>query len=223
MREAGNGEMAGGNLEIRKSGFDVTNPENAARCAHGTRGKRGSQSYSCPFLSLRGSRFAKRFLESVLLIRAIREIRGEIRGVRDGLTPSPGLPPPPSLRRARRRTRRPSQPCHGPRRAAAATPSPPLSVCHRVDPWLPTRGAVRKRERFTTEAQRHRGETNPGVRKSGFRHKEARKRLRVRPRNTRKTRKVESFVRICVPSWFMLREAVLGERSSNPRHPRNPR
>ncbi|MEY4089491.1 MAG: hypothetical protein RJB55_1762 [Verrucomicrobiota bacterium] len=214
MREAGYGEMAGVNLEIRKSGFDVTNPENAARCAHGTRGKRGRWNHSCAFASLRGSRFAKRFLESVLLIRAIR---GELRGVRDGLTPSPGP------RRTNRRRRRPSQPRHGPRRAAAATPSPPLSVCHRVDPWLPTRGAVRKRERFTTEAQRHRGETNPGVRKSGFRHKEARKRLRVRPRNTRKTRKVESFVRICVPSWFMLREAVLGERSSNPRHPRNPR
>ena len=87
MREAGNGEMAGVNLEIRKSGFDVTNPENAARCAHGTRGKRGSRNHSCAFVSLRGSCFAKRFLESVLLIRAIREIRGELRGVRGGLPP----------------------------------------------------------------------------------------------------------------------------------------
>ena len=118
MREAGYGEMAGVNLEIRKSGFDVTNPENAARCAHGTRGKRGRWNHSCAFASLRGSRFAKRFLESVLLIRAIR---GELRGVRDGLTPSPGP------RRTNRRRRRPSQPRHGPRPAAAATPSPPLS------------------------------------------------------------------------------------------------
>ena len=133
--------MAGVNLEIRKSGFDVTNPENAARCAHGTRGKRGRWNHSRPFVSLRGCSLPERFLGSILLIRAIRKIRGELRGVRDG------LPPSPDLRRTSRRKRRPSQPRHGPRRAAAATPSPPLFVCHRDDPWLLTRGAVRKRRR----------------------------------------------------------------------------